>query len=134
MNTKRIKQRLSDFKKAIERLREVLEEDPSISSAIIDGTIQRFEFTFELSWKLAKEVLHYHGIEAMNPRSVIKESFQQSYIKNGDGWIRMLDDRNKTSHIYDEDEIYKIYKTIKDVYFHLLEDFWKTISQVISEI
>ena len=134
MNIKRIEQRLSDFKKAMERLKEVLREDPSKTSAIIDGTIQRFEFTFELAWKLAKEVLHYNGIEAMNPRSVIKESFQQRYIKDGDGWIRMLDDRNKTSHIYDDEEIYKIYKTIKDVYFCLLEDFYQIISKVISKI
>ena len=132
MSLKRAKQRLSDFNNALERLKEVLAEDPSKTSAIIDATIQRFEFTFELSWKLAQDILRYNGIQASNPRSAIKESFQQGYIKDGDGWIKMLDDRNTSSHIYDETQALKIYQSIKDTYLNILEDFKKAISPLVS--
>lgn len=39
----------------------------------LDATIQRFEFCFELAWKLMKTVLEYEGIEANSPRSCIRE-------------------------------------------------------------
>ena len=133
MNLKRIKQRMGDFQKGLRRLKEILAEDPRKTSAIVDGTIQRFEFTFELAWKLAKDVLNYNGIEANNPRSVIKESFRQGYIKDGESWVQMLDDRNKTTYLYDEKESEKIFKRIKKTYFSLLEKLQKTLASEIDD-
>ena len=124
----RIKQIHKDFIKAIERLGHALSKDPSKDSIILDGTIQRFEFTFELAWKLAKAVLRYNGIDADTPRLVIKEAFKSRLIKNGDDWIDMLEDRNKTSHIYDEQQALKIYNKIKDNHFKTLEAFEKAVS------
>lgn len=134
MSPKRVKQRWKDFEKALERLQEVLDEDPSLSSAIIDGTIQRFEFTYELAWKLGKDILDYSGIEANNPRSVIKELFKAEMIQDGKAWIRMLEDRNKTSHTYDERKAKVIYKKIKKSYYNLLAEFKDKILPLVVEI
>ena len=134
MSPKRIKQRWEDFEKALERLQEGLNEDPSLSSTIIDGTIQRFEFTFELAWKLGGDVLEYSGIEANNPRSVIKELFKEKMIQDGEAWIRMLEDRNKTSHVYDENQAKIIYDKIKRNYYRLLEEFKHKLLPVVAEI
>ena len=49
MSPKRIKEIYADFKKALGRLSEALDEDIDKGSIIIDGAIQRFEFTFELA-------------------------------------------------------------------------------------
>ena len=121
----RIKQIHEDFIKALERLRQALSEDISKGSIIVDGTIQRFEFTFELAWKLAKAILKYNGIDAETPRLVIKEAYKAKLIKKGDDWIDMLEDRNKTSHIYDETQAQAIYKKIKENHFNALEEFGK---------
>lgn len=134
MSPKRIKQRLKDFTQALGRLSEALNEDSSLSSTIIDGTIQRFEFTFELAWKLGKDVLDYSGIGANNPRSIIKELFKAEMIQDGDAWIQMLEDRNKTSHIYDEHEAVVIYEKIKGKYYDLLDKFKRKIFPVVDEI
>lgn len=134
MSPKRIRQRLEHFERALQRLKEVIEEDPKKTSAIIDGTIQRFEFTYELAWKLAKELLNYNGIEANSPRAVIKESFAQNLINDGEEWIRMLEDRNKTSHIYDEQQALKIYTSIKGAYYSLFEDFKNKIREEVLKI
>ncbi len=134
MSPGRIKQRLSDFEKALERLKEVLKEDPAKTSAIIDGTIQRFEFTFELAWKLGRDVLYYNGIEANNPRSVIKELFKEGFIQEGEAWIEILDDRNQTSHIYDEAQARKVYEKIKGAYCYLSNEFKEKILTVILEM
>lgn len=123
MTPARIKELYSDFKNALERLEEALGEHLSKGAIVVDGTIQRFEFTFELAWKLAKFILAYNGIEAETPRAVIKEAFKAKFISDGDGWIDMLEDRNKTSHIYDEKQALKIYKKIKASHFDLLKDF-----------
>jgi predicted nucleotidyltransferase len=43
---------------------------------VYDGVIQRFEFTFELSWKLMKMFLEYTGIEELkSPRATIREAY-----------------------------------------------------------
>ncbi len=134
MSPKRVKQRFSDFKKALKRLEEVLEEDPKISSAIIDATLKRFEFTFELAWKVAQDILSYEGIAANNPRSVIKESYKEGLLKEGASWINMLEDRNKSVHIYDQKEAKKIYRKIKKSYYQLLIYFKDAAIEKIATI
>ena len=123
MDTDRINDIYRDFKEALNRLKEALVEDLGKGDIIIDGTIQRFEFSFELAWKLARAILYFNGIEADTPKSVIKEAFKIKMIDNGDGWIDMLEDRNKTSHIYDKDTAQLIYNKIKERHFGLLDEF-----------
>ena len=125
MNRERIEALYGDFNKALLRLRESLQEDLSKGSIVVDGTIQRFEFTFELAWKLARSILLYNGIEAEAPRTVIKEAFKVKLIADGYEWIDMLEDRNKTSHIYDEKQALKIYEKIKAQHFQMMERFYQ---------
>lgn len=120
MTQKRIKELLDDYRKAVSRLTESLNESLSKGSIVIDGTIQRFEFTFELAWKVLKAVLEFQGMEATTPRAAIKEAFRAKWIKDGPGWIDMLEDRNKTSHIYNEKQAGRIYKKIKKAHYPLL--------------
>lgn len=125
----RIFEKYKDYKNALCRLIEALNLQ-DINDVIIDGIIQRFEFTFELSWKLMKEYLKHEGIEVNSPRSTIREAFSIGLIENGDKWISMLTDRNKTSHIYDEDESREIYLSINNIY----ADEFKTLLNKFNEI
>lgn len=120
----RIKMKFIDLKKASEKLEKVLERDYLHDDIIVDATIQRFEFTFELSWKLMKAMLEYDGIENVNsPRRAIRESFKQNYISDGTSWIKMLEDRNRTSHTYDEETALEIVTSIKGNYIELIKLF-----------
>lgn len=118
--TNRIHESYKDFKQAILRLKEAIKKKPTQSQIEVDRTIQRFEFTFELAWKFLKFMLNNQGIQVHTPRMIIKEAFRAGFINDGDGWIDMLEDRNKTAHIYDEEEAEKIYKKIKSKHFDLL--------------
>ncbi len=69
------------------------------NSLIIDGVIQRFEFNYELVWRVIKYYLEYQELEVKS----LKEAFTIGLIENGDEWIDMLNDRNLTSHVYDEE-------------------------------
>ena len=118
-----------DYKKALKRLKEgiALKSEEQI---IIDGVIQRFEFTFELSWKLMKKYFETQGIkECTSPRSAIKEAFAQKIILDGDSWINMMVDRNLTSHLYDEKHAKEIFNKIKDKYVKLFEELLKKFNE-----
>ncbi|QSQ07909.1 hypothetical protein H0A61_00226 [Koleobacter methoxysyntrophicus] len=121
-------QRFEDYKNALYRLEEGLQIQTD-NAIIIDGIIQRFEFTFELAWKLMKDYLEYEGVQTKSPRSAIKEAHKMGIIYDGDGWIDMMVDRNKTSHIYDEQEANAVYIKIKERHIYLLRDLQQEIGK-----
>jgi nucleotidyltransferase substrate binding protein (TIGR01987 family) len=91
---------LDSFSKSISRLLEVLKKEPN--TEIRDAAIQRFEFTFELAWKTLQKYLREQGIICQSPRECIKEAFKQSLISDDPIWLNMIEDRNLTSHTYNE--------------------------------
>ena len=126
---KRFEQRFEDYSKALNRLKEAIKEEPT--EIVIDGTIQRYEFTFELSWKMVKDYLEYNGVieNTGSPREIIKQAFQSNIIENGEVWIQMMLDRNSLSHLYDEEKSREIYTNIKEKYiveFEKLEKFFSS--------
>lgn len=101
------------LKNAIKRLDEALSVDNVNFDIAIDGTIQRFEFTFELAWKTMKRVLSHEGIICNTPRECLKSAFRLGIIDNEDLWLSMLNDRNLVAHVYDEKIANEIYERIK---------------------
>lgn len=74
-----------------------------------DAAIQRFEFTFELAWKSASACVRAEGLDARSPREALRASYRLGWVDDDALWLRMLDDRNRTSHSYNEavaDEIF----------------------------
>lgn len=72
-----------------------------------DGVIQRFEFTFELSWKTLKRYLEEYGLEkvdSLNNRDLFRIGFEQDLLKDPVTWFNYLKMRNQTSHVYDDDK------------------------------
>ena len=131
MTNQKLKDKLCDYNHAVSRLQSALEKDPKQDDLYLDGTIQRFEFTYELAWKLVKHYLAYEGIEANSPRSSIREGFQAGLIKNPELWLDMLEKRNMTSHTYNEMTAQEIYQHIKMKYIDLLVDLEKIITDKI---
>ncbi|WP_096202823.1 HI0074 family nucleotidyltransferase substrate-binding subunit [Bacillus sp. FJAT-45350] len=122
-NMNKIMDKLTDLEKATRKLHESLSRDPSQDDIVIDATIQRFEFTYELSWKLMKAFLEYNGhLEVTSPRRTIRVAFKEGLITKGDAWLAMLEDRNKTSHTYDEETANKIYNSIKLHFIQLFDE------------
>lgn len=132
MGTQRLKERLEDYKSALERLKESLDLQVS-SSVIMDGVIQRFEFTYELAWKVLKDYLEFKGIpETRSPRDTFKEGFKTGIITDGDAWIDMLQDRNLTSHTYNEKSATEIYTKIKDKHYSNMKKLFDEISKEVD--
>ncbi len=116
---------LNKLKKAFSTLKDgVLQAKTQLEK---DGVIQRFEYTFELFWKTLKIILSYLGIECYSPRNCIKEAFRQGLIEDDEIFLDMLEDRNLSSHIYEEDSVEEIFRRIKEVYVDVLEKSIKNL-------
>lgn len=106
---------LQKLKSAFGKLKDAV--DKAVDDLDRDGVIQRFEFTFELFWKTSKMFMEYEGFDnCKGPRSCIKEGARRSFLVDCEMLLDMLEDRNKTSHIYDEDTARDISKRIKEKY------------------
>ena len=118
----RWQQRFFNFNKAFNQL-ERFKEVESLNEMERQGLIKAFEYTFELSWKTLQDLLKEKGYaDIVGPRPVIEQSFQDGYISDGHGWMRMHKSRNLTSHTYDEQIAEEIIKNIREEYYYLLRD------------
>ena len=126
-----INDKIKQLEKVFENLKIIIdayekEEDRIIKDGLRDSIIQRFEFVTELSWKLMKKYLDENLVlEVYSPRSVIKESYKQDLIENGELWLDILEDRNLTSHTYDENTANRIKDNIVNKYVLEFEKFIK---------
>ncbi len=94
--------KLHFFREALSRFEEALNIEPNNPLAV-DGAIQRFEFTFELAWKAIQEKLYLsEGIEIKSPRQALMQAYVLGWILDERLWLDILDDRNHTSHTYDQ--------------------------------
>ncbi|GGK24165.1 nucleotidyltransferase [Caldalkalibacillus thermarum] len=114
----RLRQRLDTAFKALQTLEEVIGiQNPS--SIERDATIQRFEYTFEVVWKAAKEFLRdKEGIDAASPKGVIRKCREVGLLDEAETIqaLEMADDRNLTSHTYNDRLAQEIYLRIRRHY------------------
>jgi len=116
MSDRKVRESLGNLERALARLGEAVQVDES-NALVVDGTIQRFEFALELLWKTLKRMLEFEGVNgAGSPRAIMKEAYAQGWLEEESVWLSMLEDRNKTSHTYDEESARKIYMNIKVYY------------------
>jgi nucleotidyltransferase substrate binding protein (TIGR01987 family) len=105
--------------KALISLKDIAFKPLQADRSNIDATIQRFEFTIELFWKLLRAILEKKGVQVQYPKDVLKEAFRGHLIDHEQEWLKMLLDRNLSSHTYDEQLANKIYANIR-LYIPLL--------------
>lgn len=98
-------QRFANFKKAYAQLANalLLMGERTLSDLEKQGTIQAFEFTYELAWKMLQDYLIWQGaVNITGSRDAIREAFKRKLISDGHAWMAMLQDRNRTVHTYNE--------------------------------
>lgn len=61
-----------------------------------EGVIQRFKYTFELTWQTLQDYLDSRGIIATNPRDVFLEAAKIGFIQNQNLWLQFLEAHNNT--------------------------------------
>ena len=128
MRKERFIERQADARASAARLHEALMQPES--DIIRDAIIQRFEFTFEVVWKTLKLYLERQGHECGGPRPTLKKAFAENLIPNpeeADVWLQMLEDRNLTSHAYDE-------ALANRIYGHIVRDYAPLLGRMAQKI
>lgn len=99
----KFKRRFESFCNSLKALTEARGRDFS-DSFVISGTGAKFSITFDLAWKVMKDILIQHyaiiGFVTGSPRDVLREAFKANLIGD-DVWMEMLKVRNELIHDYD---------------------------------
>lgn len=111
-------------KQSLENLAKEALGEPDVNTLIIDGIIQRFEFTLKLCWKTLKRFLALERIETNTPKDTLKKAYAAGWLNNETAWLQMLQDRNEAAHIYDEKKHKKFVNTLRKI-FHRCSIFIK---------
>jgi len=106
MNVK-LKLITADFERASLQLRKALQQPKD--EFVRDSAIQRFEFTFELFWKVLKEFALREGLDPRSPRASIGTALELGLIQDEKLFLKMLESRNLASHTYLEENAEDIY-------------------------
>ena len=97
-----------------------------------EGTIQRFEFTHELAWKVMKDFLKYKGITGLiGSKDATRFAFQNELITEGQIWMDMIESRNETVHTYDHEILEDEYLKITTIYFSLMNEFYLKMKSLL---
>ena len=136
-NIPRWEQKLQSYHKALNRVAEVVNvmDKRQLNDFEADGLIQRFEFTFELAWKLMKSYAEFQGTdkEIMGSRDAIRWAFENKIINDSGIWIEMVKRRNDTSHTYDEETAAEVVMRIKDSYYQAFMALYDRMKKLASE-
>ena len=126
MNDVRWKQRLHNYKKALVVLSNAVElaQERGLSDLEKQGTIQGFEFTFELAWNVMKDYLEEQGITGIvGSKGAVREAFNKGLIEDGQAWMDMIEGRNISVHSYDEATAKQLLEKITGAFYTLLQSF-----------
>lgn len=124
-------QRFEHFEKAYLLLHEAV-QIPNPSVVERGGLIQFFEMAFELGWKLLKDYEEAEGFTVKSPRDAIKQAFQSEIVSAGQDWIDALEDRNLTTHTYNEATAIEVEQKIRNRYFPCLQQLHRDFSAKVS--
>ena len=99
---------LSSLRLALASLRRALarwDASQGQDEELRDACIQRFEYSFELSWKMLKRRLEIdlpdaHSVAAMSFRDLMRTGAERGLLPDVDAWMVFRDKRNITSHTY----------------------------------
>lgn len=121
--------RFDSFSKAMIHLRDGVERVQLTHGELLtleeEGLIQRFEYTFELAWKLLKDLAleNDSDVKMGGPRPAIHWGIENGWIGRGEIWLSMLESRNITAHLYDRISVQSTLLKIRSSYLDALHEF-----------
>ena len=128
--------RYRSFCRSLRNLKKSKSADPA-AEFVLEGTIQNYNLTFDLAWKVMKDILVKQlGITDFaigSPREVLQSAFTNGLIID-DIWLKMLKTRNLLAHDYDGEIVKTHCHVIVETYIDLFYDFRKYVEKLLHEI
>jgi nucleotidyltransferase substrate binding protein (TIGR01987 family) len=129
----RWQQRFANYKKALSQLTKFIDKG-ELNELEEMGLIQAFEYTHELAWNLLKDYLQDQGTQNITgSKDAVRNAFKVGLIEDGETWMEMIQDRNRTSHTYNESTAKAIATNITSRYFALFVEFCDRMDNISHE-
>jgi nucleotidyltransferase substrate binding protein (TIGR01987 family) len=114
---------LSSLNRAILRKKDALGDEE-----LRDAVIQRFEYTYELSWRMLKRVLEKEmptpsEVDKLSFPDLLREGAERGIVKDVSSWLIYREQRNITSHTYNEQKAESVYETALQFYEDAMDLF-----------
>lgn len=117
--------RYRSFCRSLDNLSDAKGKD-SGDKFVLSGTVQMFNLSFDLAWKVMKDIItEYHGAldyPTGSPRETLRMAHSVGLIED-DIWMEMLRARNNLAHDYDGELAIKYFGKITSDYYLLMNDF-----------
>ncbi|MDE2730054.1 MAG: HI0074 family nucleotidyltransferase substrate-binding subunit [Bacteroidota bacterium] len=128
LSEQRWHQRLDSFGMALLQLKKACERE-QYDDLERAGLIKTFEFCFELSWKVLKDLLYHEGFDVKVPRAVIRKGFEADYVSESDceTLLEALSKRNLLSHTYWSEAAEEAETLIRSCYFPVLQQLYRNL-------
>lgn len=116
--------RYHTFCKSLKNLEKSKKADPK-QDFVLEGTVLNFNLTFDIAWKVLKDIL-IKKMEILDfaigsPRETLQAAFTNKLIFD-DTWMKMLRVRNQLAHDYDGSFAAECFQEIIKVYCPLFEE------------
>jgi nucleotidyltransferase substrate binding protein (TIGR01987 family) len=116
-------QRLNNWTRALNQLSRFMERE-ELDELQEQGLIQSFEYNHELAWMTQKDFLENEGVrDLFGSKTVAREAMSRGLTDNGEVWMKMIEDRNLTSHTYNEE-------VTKQIVGHIIEEYFAAFTQL----
>lgn len=126
-------QRFSNYKKALSQLEKFIAKG-HLNELEEQGLIQSFEYTHELAWNTLRDYLRAQGnFTIYGSRDATREAFKLELLQDGETWMDMIQDRNRTSHTYNKETADMIVKNITHQYISLFTKLRDKMEQIIQQ-
>ena len=127
--------RYHTFCKSLNNLEKSKYADPK-QEFVLEGTVLNFNLTFDISWKVMKDILiKKMGILDFaigSPRETLQQAFTNKIIDD-DRWIQMLRVRNQLAHDYDGTFAEEKFQDIIHIYCMLFEKLKDNVAKYYTE-
>jgi nucleotidyltransferase substrate binding protein (TIGR01987 family) len=91
------------------------------------GTVQAFEFCYELSWRTLRKVLRFHGVEVETVRDAFREGTKIKLLSDAEKWFEYLKKRNITVHTYRKE-------ILDDLFSNTAQEFLKDLDYFLTQL
>lgn len=113
-------QKLRYFKVALAELRGATEL-AELSNLELSGAIKNFELCFELAWKILRKRGEAEARRVATPREAFQLGLELGLIHDEGLWLKIIEDRNQTVHVYDREAAQIIFDRIRSKYLLAFE-------------
>ena len=132
----RWKQRFNNYLKAFQTLvaAVALARSRDLSELEQQGLIQSFEFTHELAWNVLKDYLEEKGLTGLiGSKDATRVAYKNGLIEQGEDWMKMIEDRKRTSHTYNPQVAHAVVENILERFYPAFESMAKKFAALHDE-